>query len=204
MSFPGCSGDKVIRKNVLLLSDLMMMVKVPLICFFSGYVVLVYSVFLHTSFFGLVISATVFGHFKLFCIFYKVHAKNLTYLFLPAKQDRNASYFMWYIFLFIYPHDASCFFFLNSILNFYQAHGLLQALIPLWGRCCLAVYLLCCRRAAGFDKVQKVALAPEKLFCYFSDHFSNLTEWFQPCYPVYLQCWLLMISRFKRVLCSVL
>lgn len=111
MSFPGCSGDKVIRKNVLLLSDMMMMVKVPLICFFSGYVVLVYSVFLHTSFFGLVISATVFGHFKLFCIFYKVHARSLTYLFLPAKQDRNASYFMWYIFLFIYPHDGSCFFF---------------------------------------------------------------------------------------------
>lgn len=51
MSQPGCSGDKIIPKSVLFLPDLMMVVKVLLICFLSGCIVLVYSIFLCNSFF---------------------------------------------------------------------------------------------------------------------------------------------------------
>lgn len=112
-----------------------------------------------------------------FVLFYKGYAKIwLIYSFLLNRIGMFP--ILCGIYSCLYNHMIDLSFFLNPILNFYWSHGLLEALVPLWGRCCLAVYLLCCRWAAGFDKVWKVALAPDELFCYFSDHFSSLTEWF--------------------------
>lgn len=140
--------------------------KVPLICFLSGYIVLLYSFFLHNSFFEtcnfcyclwtlLIVLYFICNGYARICLIY--------YLLLNRTGMLPILYGMYYC---LCSHMMALSSFLSPILNIYWAHGLLEALIPHWGRCCLPVYLLCCWCSAGFDKVRNATLAPDELLLF--------------------------------------